>query len=138
MADYAIVLPVLDAIQPYGMDASAMLTPKDKVWPLEEGRIPLSPAHYGLDTIVLDEMPCRRALLVDKAGRPRVTLDFPDFPYLGLWTPVMPFDTNYICIEPWTTLPDGTFVGRGLPDKAGIRILPAGGSESLTYTTTFD
>lgn len=138
MADYAIVLPGVDAIRPYGMTEAGVLTPKETAYPLENGRIPLSPAHYGLDTIMLDELPVHRALLVDKAGRARVTLDFPDFPYLGIWTPAKPFDTNYICIEPWTTLPDGTFVGRGLADKAGIRTLAAGDSETLTYTTTFN
>ena len=138
MADYAIVLPGVDTIRPYGMTEAGVLTPKETAYPLENGRIPLSPAHYGLDTIMLDELPVHRALLVDKAGRPRVTLDFPDFPYLGIWTPAKPFDTNYICIEPWTTLPDGTFVGRGLADKVGIRTLAAGDSETLTYTTTFN
>jgi len=138
MADYAIIFPGVDAIQPYGMNEAAMLTLKETTYPLEQGRIPLSPAHYGLDTIILDELPQHRALLVDAAGRPRVTLDFPDFPYLGIWTAAKPFDTNYICIEPWSTLPDGTFVGRGLADKAGIRTLAPGAGETLTYTTTFD
>ena len=65
-------------------------------------------------------------------------MDFTGFPYLGLWTQDKPFDTNYVCIEPWTTLPDGTFVGRALADKQGIRTLEAGQSETLTYTTLFD
>ena len=28
-------------------------------------------------------------------------MDFTGFPYLGIWTQQKPFDTNYICIEPW-------------------------------------
>lgn len=138
MADYAILFPGVDAIRPYGMDEACMLTPKEASYPLEGGRLPLSPAHYNLDTVVLDQFPQRTAILADKTGKARVTLDFPDFPYLGIWTQQKPFDTNYICIEPWTTLPDGTFVGRGLEDKAGIRVLAPGTAETLTYTTTFD
>lgn len=139
MDDYAILLPGVDALKPYGMDPDTfMTTPKGRVIPLEEGRICLKPAVYGLDTIILGDLPQRRAVLADKAGRPRVTVDFPDFPYLGLWTQGKPFDTNYVCIEPWSTLPDATFVGRGLDEKAGIRSLAPGGSERLSYTTTFD
>lgn len=137
MADYAILLPGVDILTPYGMNEQAMLTQKSSSWPLEDGRIPLKPSTYGLDTIILDQLQ-GKALLVNKAGKARVTMDFADFPYLGLWTPDKPFDTNYVCIEPWTTLPDGTFVGRALADKQGIRTLAPGQAETLTYTTTFD
>ena len=139
MADYAIVLEGLTSITPYGMTPEeGMLTPKAAPIPLEKGRIHLKPYHYGLDTLVLDTFSTKRAMLVDQAGRARVTVDFSDFPYLALWTQARDTDTNYVCIEPWTTLPDCTFVGRGLEDKAGICTLAPGGSATHTYTTTFD
>lgn len=138
MDDYAILLPGLDAITPYGMDEAGIITPKVSAIPLEGGRLPLKPSVFGLDTVILDRLPQRRAILADKAGRPRVTLDFSDFPYLGIWTPDKPFDTNYVCIEPWSTLPDAHFVGRGLADKQGICRLTPGQTRSQSYTTTFD
>ncbi len=138
MDDYAILLPGLEAITPYGMDEKCMTTPKGAAILLEGGRLPLKPSTFGLDTVILDQLPQRRAVLADKAGRPRVTLDFADFPYLGIWTPDKPFDTNYVCIEPWSTLPDAVFVGRGLEDKQGIRRLAPGQADTLSYTTTFD
>lgn len=137
MADYSIRLPGVEELRPYGMDPAGLLTPKEASFPLEEGRIALTPASYGLDTVILDSLPRRRASLVDKAGRERVRVDFPDFPYLGLWTPDKPFDTGFVCIEPWSSLPDAHFVGRGLEDKAGVRSLPPGGAETLRYTVTF-
>lgn len=137
MAQYAIRLPGLDAITPYGMDEAAMVTPKGETIPLENGRLSLTPATYGLDTVILDQPPQAKAVLVDGQDRPRVTVDFAQFPYLGIWTQAKPFDTNYVCIEPWTTLPDATFVGRELKDKAGIRSLQPGQAEELSYTTTF-
>lgn len=138
MADWAVTVAGMDCLQPYGMDAACMLTPKGARFPLKEGRIPLSPAAFGLDTIVLDLEPGqRRAALVDGHGRERVVLDCPDFPYLGLWTADRPVPTNYFCIEPWSTLPDGGFAGRGLSEKPGIRRLEPGQGETLTYTTIF-
>ena len=88
--------------------------------------------------MILDQLPQRRAILADKAGRARVTMAFPDFPSLGIWTQGKPFDTNYVCIEPWSTLPDAVFVGRGLEDKQGVCRLARGQSRELSYTTTFD
>ena len=137
MSDYAIRVPGVEAVTPYGTDENKFITPKGETFPLPGGRMPLKPAAFGLDTIILDELPERRAVLVDGQDRPRVTVDFPDFPYLGVWTAPKDFDTNYVCIEPWTTLPDATFVGRELSEKAGIRALQPGQSEELSYTVTF-
>ena len=139
MDDYAVILPGVDTLAPYGMDENMMTTPKGKVYPLTDGRIPVKPMSFGVDTFLLDELPQRTAHLVDKTGKVRVTLKFDEFPYLGIWTKPKPldFDTNYVCIEPWTTLPDATFVGRGLADKQGIRILAPGQAESFSYSTEF-
>lgn len=136
MGDYAIRFPGVDAVTPYGMDAQNMITPKTVTHALQNGRMPLKPSAYDLDTIILDELPERRAVLVDGGDRPRVSVEFADFPYLGVWTAAKDFDTNYVCIEPWTTLPDATFVGRELKDKAGIRTLAPGAAEELAYRVT--
>lgn len=139
MDDYAVVLPGLEVLEPYGMDETGMLHPKgERSIPLTGHKVALKPAVYGLDTVVVDQLPQNRVMLVDKSGRARITLDFPDYPYLGIWTQDKPFDTNYVCLEPWSTLPDCSFVGRGLSEKAGIRTLEAGKSESLTYSVIFD
>ncbi len=137
MDGYAVVIPGVGELEPYGMDAELMVTPKGARFPLDRGRIPLKPSVFGLDTVILDSPAARRAMLVDKSGRARVTVEFPDFPYIALWTQGKPFDTNYVCIEPWSTLPDAAFVGRGLADKAGILALEPGAARTLTYTTTF-
>lgn len=137
MADWAVLLPGLDRVQLYKMDESLMVTPKSEPIPLDHrGGLPLTPSSYGQDTLILDTPPQGRAVLTDPQGSPRVTLEFPDFPYLGIWTQDRPYDTGYVCIEPWTTLPDATFVDRELSSKAGIRRLPPGGSETLCYSTT--
>ena len=136
MGDYAIRFPGVDAVTPYGMDAQNMITPKTVTHPLPNGRMPLKPSAYQLDTIILDDLPERRAVLVDASDRPRVSVSFDDFPYLGVWTATKDFDTNYVCIEPWTSLPDATFVGRELSDKAGVRTLAPHAAEELTYRVT--
>lgn len=140
MADCAILLPGYDdGFTPYGMDEACMITPKGEKLSFPGGRIPLKPMTHGLDTFIVDSPASHTAVLVDRDSKPLVTLHFPGFPYLGLWTMHMEdgIDTNYVCIEPWSTLPDTTFVGRDLSQKAGIRALRPGQSEQLSYNTIF-
>ena len=137
MDDYSIHIPGLTSITPYGMDAANMITPKTKTFNLTDGKIQLKPSVYNLDTVILDNLPQRKAVLTDKQNRPRVTMEFKDFPYLGIWTAAKDFDTNYVCIEPWTTLPDAVFAGRDLSEKIGVRALEPGKTDTLSYTTTF-
>ena len=135
MQKWSVRLPGLEAVRLYGMDGQLMVTPPGEPVPLTEGALPLTPASFVLDTLILDSPPGARAVLTDPLGRPRVAVTFPGFPYLGLWTADKPFDTGYVCIEPWSSLPDATFVGRELRDKAGVRRLAPGQSETLSYTT---
>ena len=137
MDEWAVRIPGVETIHPYGMDESAMITPKIDPITFPDGRIPLRPMTHGLDTFILDVPPCHQASLVDENNNPVVTMDFPGFPYMGIWTVHRDFETRYVCIEPWSTLPDATFVGRGLDEKAGIRSLQPGKSDTLAYTTTF-
>ena len=136
MGEWSIRLPGLNTASFYGMDEACVITPKGAEVPLKAQSLPLTPSSFGLDTMVLDCPPQARAELLDPSGSPRVTVDFPGFDYLGLWTADKPFDTGYVCIEPWSSLPDASFVGRELSSKAGVRRLAPGGSETLTYTTT--
>lgn len=138
MADYYIEFPGQEAIYPFQMDEHCFLTEEKRPYPLKEGRFPLPMDVFGLDTVVLEGLPVNRVTLANRRNPVRLTVAFEDFPYLGIWTKAMPFDTNYICIEPWTTLPECTFVGSELGDKAGIRILQSGETETLSYTLTVE
>lgn len=138
MADWAVVIPGEDTFEMYGMDDTAMITPKDRTVQFPGGRISTQPmVTHRIDTFILDAPACHKAMLVNKQGQPVVTMDFPGFPYLGIWTTYRDFETRYVCIEPWSTLPDCTFVGRGLDEKCGICKLEAGEEKTHAYTTTF-
>jgi len=125
----AVVLEGVDSVWLYGMDRNNLVTPKDREVP---AKLPLTPAAYGRDTMIFDS-PGRARLVT---GHGEVHVEAEEFPYMGVWTPDKPFDTGFVCVEPWSTLPDGEFMGRELADKPGVRRLPPGGSETLTYTTT--
>ncbi len=135
--DYAVAFEGMEVLEPYGMDGEGILTlPKGRI-PLNGGVLDKLPQALGLDTVILGDIPIRRVSLFSRKSPRRVTVEFPDFPYLGIWTAQTATPGNYLCLEPWTTLPDGYFMGRRLTDKPGIQILPAGESRTYTYRAEF-
>ncbi len=138
MGDYAIAFEGVDHLEPFAMDETGTLDlPKGHI-PLEGPLLTKLPQDVGLDTIVLEGLPVRKATLVSRKSPRKVTVEFEDFPYLGIWTAQKGVVTNYICIEPWSTLPDGHFMGRKLTDKPGIVVLAPGEQKTLTFRSTFE
>ena len=125
----AIQVEGMETVRLYGMDQDNLLTPPDRE---VSARLPLTPMTYGRDTMIFDNPGCARL----HTAQGEVVISAQDFLYMGVWTPDRPFDTGFVCIEPWSTLPDGTFMGRELADKPGVRRLSPGQKETLLYTTS--
>ena len=51
---------------------------------------------------------------------------------------MIPEYIHYVCIEPWTTLPEAEFTSSALEEKPGIRALAPGQRETLAYTVTVE
>jgi galactose mutarotase-like enzyme len=138
MSDYAVAFEGCDHLEPFGMDASGALElPKSNV-PLQGSVLEQLPEQLGLDTLVVENLPVRKATLFSRKSDRKVTIEFEDFPYLGIWTAQKGVTTNYLCLEPWSTLPDGHFMGRKLTDKPGIVRLSPGEEKVLTFRSTFE
>ena len=137
MADYFVRFEGVDAIEMFGMDEAGILTlPKIEV-PLEDGRLTKTPEQLGIDTVVLENVPGSAVALASGANGYEVTVEFPDFPYLGIWTKAGQADARYLCLEPWSSLPDAHFSPRELAEKPGVRVLAPGERATLTYRMTF-
>ena len=137
MSDYFVRFEGLDAIEMFGMDAEGILTlPKIRV-PLEDGRLTKTPEQLGIDTIVLENVPGSKVALASVANECEAEVEFQDFPYLGIWTMAGQDDARYLCLEPWSALPDAHFSPRELTEKPGVRTLEPGESATLAYKMTF-
>lgn len=87
-----------------GHTKSCFLSGKDQEFSLENGRyLRLSHDLFDEDAIVLRHMADSVTLKSDK-GKRKVTVSYPDLPYLGLWHAPRT-EAPYLCIEPWTSLP---------------------------------
>jgi galactose mutarotase-like enzyme len=75
------------------------------------------------DALVFKSLKSRGVELGFEHSTRRIRVDFPDFPYLGIWAkPGAP----YVCIEPWIGCADT--VGREveMAEKENVRILQPG------------
>ncbi|MDO5833801.1 MAG: aldose 1-epimerase family protein [Lachnospiraceae bacterium] len=71
---------------------------------LEEDRyLPLQHSLFDHDAIILKDMP-HTVTLGSKKDEKKVTVAFPDMPYLGIWH-APETDAPFVCIEPWSSLP---------------------------------
>lgn len=71
---------------------------------LEEGRyLPLRHSLFDHDAIILKDMP-HTVTLGSQKDEKKVTVAFPDMPYLGIWH-APETDAPFVCIEPWSSLP---------------------------------
>lgn len=85
-----------------GFSADCFVNGQDTPFPLEGGTLPLRHSLFDQDAIVLKDM--SRRLILEGPGGPRVTVSYPDMPYLGIWH-WPKTDAPYVCIEPWRSLP---------------------------------
>lgn len=137
MADCFVWFEGLDELEMFGMDESGILTLPKTTVPLENGRLTKTSEQLGIDTIVLENVPGSVATLGCTKNAHEVKVEFLEFPYLGIWTKSSQDDARYLCIEPWSALPDAHFSPRELAEKPGVRTLAPGERTTLTYRMTF-
>ena len=90
----------------------------------------------GVLAQLLEGLPVHRASIGCTKNSRTVTMDFADFDYFAVWSPYKDFEVPFVCLEPWSTLPDGIYLDHAIEHKQGVRVLQPGQSETLAFTTT--
>lgn len=101
----------------------------------DKRRIMLGPDTFKNDAIIMKGISSSKISLMHKyRQKPILTMDFSDFPYLGVWSkPNAPF----VCIEPWHGMSD-TIKSTGIfTEKTECMILKPGESYECRFTVKF-
>ncbi|MDY3617685.1 aldose 1-epimerase family protein [Agathobaculum sp.] len=136
ITDYFVEFEGTEALHPVLTDENVFLSQDHGELPLQNGCLPITRHTFQDDAMIFDDLPVRRASIGCVKNSKRVTMDFSDFPYFALWSPYKDFDVPFVCLEPWSTLPDGGYLDYALEHKVGVRVLQPGAEETLTYTVT--
>lgn len=119
-----------------GFSEDCFLTGEDIPFPLEEKqKLALSHSLFDNDAIVLKDTP-KTLKLKSKHSHRCITVHYPDMKYLGLWH-VPHTAANYLCIEPWSSLPSRKDVVEDLAQQKNLLSLPGGETYKNTVTFTF-
>ncbi len=98
--------------------------------------IPLRLELFQEDALVFSEMKSSTIAIKSWDHDRGVTMDFSEFPYLGVWTKKE--GAPFICLEPWQGHADyADFTGE-LKDKEGSISLEKGKTFTIGYTLTID
>lgn len=101
----------------------------------DKRRIMLGPDSFKNDAIIMKGITSSKISLMHKyRNKPILTMDFSDFPYLGVWSkPNAPF----LCIEPWHGFSD-TIKSTGIfAEKTGCILLKPEQSYECRFTVKF-
>lgn len=129
------VLEFSNSCNPYQVTFSekCFVTGESAPYSLEDGTtLPLSHDMFDEDAIVLHNT-AKEISLKSKKGTKSVKVSFPEMKYIGFWhwpkTAV-----NYVCIEPWSSLPAREDVIEDLETQKNLICLEAG----KIYTNTWE
>jgi galactose mutarotase-like enzyme len=114
--------------------ADGMLLPGPQPSPVDGDILRLRDELFAPDALVFDA-PRSRSVRYSAPGAPAITVDFPDFPQLGIWSRA---PGEFVCIEPWFgfTAPQG-FTG-DYADKPGQFRLEPSAARTFAYGIRID
>lgn len=111
------------------------LSGKEIPFPLQEGCF--LPLRHGLfdDRVIILKNMAREVTLQSRKSGCAVTVSYPQMPYIGIWhTPGT--DAPFVCIEPWSSLPNRENVVEEFSCKGDLIHLAPGQSYETTWCIT--
>lgn len=136
MEDYYIDFGKLEELHSLCLDENVLITKDSCRIPLADGTIALSMELFDMDTLILHRIPVKEIAIRSRKSAREIRFAFPDFPTLGIWTKNMGCPARFVCLEPWSSLPDCAYLGKELKEKVDIRKVEPGEMETLAFSVT--
>ena len=98
----------------------------------------LTRALFEQDAVVIKKMRSSRVTLKSDAHPLALSIEFPGFPYFGIWAPPQ---APFVCLEPWCGLADKAGSDTNQPrfeEKEGLITLPPGKAFQRTFAVTVE
>lgn len=101
-----------------------------------QGKVLQLKDEYFIDdaTIILENINSRSVTLLGKKNGLKIKIEFSEFNNLLIWKV---YSGKFVCIEPWTALPDSVDCDNILKNKPSVIKLTQGESKIFTHKITF-
>jgi galactose mutarotase-like enzyme len=90
-------------------------------------RLELADALFEADAVIFENLTSRGLVYGAPAG-PALRIEFPDTPWLGVWTKP---GAGFICVEPWAGVADPEGFDGDLRSKPGIVLIQPGARHAI-------
>ena len=129
-----IIFEKPEQLKSYRVEGGLMSTKYDEIGNGSDTLV-LDRKYFEIDAIILRELNSRTLTVCDKNGEISVKVEFPDFDHLLIWQAC---GAPFVCIEPWTSLPD-TYGSdnRAIENKESMTLLAAGETHTDRHNVTF-
>ncbi len=130
--DYDLIFPEKENLDTFLL-AGGLLLDKTMTVGKDTEYLPLYDKYFMLDTLIFKHLRSKSVTLRNRKTGRWVRVDFPDCDYLGIWHKP---SAGYLCIEPWSGLPDNADTDGNIETKEGIVLIPPRGTYRNLHTIT--
>ncbi len=127
--DYALEFEKGDSIKATLLEKD-LLSDQTETIALSNHKLPLKYELFANDALILKNVASKKLSILEK-GKPKLTVEFDDFPHLGLWTKQ---DAPLLCIEPWYGYSDKSSASGNILEKESIQILDSEAVFNTNFT----
>lgn len=137
VSDYFVEFPLPESpiVLECGAD-TGLLTGREYPYFEDGTEIPLTDTLFAQGSLCLKGLRSKTIALVERGTGRRITMGIEGFPYVLLWSTAGAL--QFICIEPWHTLPDTETATGVWDEKRPIIVLPAGERWHTALPMTFE
>jgi galactose mutarotase-like enzyme len=115
--DHYLAFPQEEDSVSYTVNEAGLIGPETRSVPWQGNRLPLTHELFERDALVFKDLKSRSVTLMSKQAGNILTVDYPDFDFLGIWAKP---NGDFVCIEPWLGIADNYDTNGQLTTKEGI------------------
>ncbi|MBD2751692.1 aldose 1-epimerase family protein [Spirosoma validum] len=131
--DYFIEFEQPESLETHMLSSGGYFTGETKAIPTQGLQLPLTEHLFDQDALVFKDLKSRSVTLRSDKHDRSVTVNYQDFPYLGLWAkPGAPF----VCIEPWLGCADSEGQPKPIQQKEAIQQIEIGKVFEASFSIT--
>ena len=132
--DYYIELEKADNTDCYTLGTDGLIS-QQTISVVEDSKIPLHANLFANDALIFKNIHAHKATLAHQKKGPIVSMEFEDFPDLGIWAKP---NAPYVCIEPWLGYADVSETTQNIREKEGIQQLEPSQTHQSSYTISIE
>ena len=128
--DYDVVFPQNETLNAYVLYGN-LLSNQELPIIKDSNVLPLYDKYFTVDALVFKDLKSRTATLRNRKTGKAVRVDFPNADYFLLWHKP---NSPYMCLEPWSGIPDIVGSSYDITEKEGIIVLERGKEHNCVHT----